>query len=378
MPNIQETEEKIDINSIDKLDQKLDENNSKQDNCSLERVIELTNLMGKDTNKALDTINLINRKTEFLAINALIEASRTGDSGKGFQVVAESIDVLARKTKDAVEKMRKETITKMDDLCKIIQNQSWKIQGQRLSDLALTNMDLIDRNLFERAADIRWWATDDILINALENKTKETSDDASKRLAVILKSYTVYYDLILLDEKGTVIANGLSEKFDIKEDNFAHKQWFTKVMKTKNGEEYGFQGVHRSSISGKHTVTFSCKVHQDGDPNKQVIGVIASVLNWDNLAQRIVNETPLTEYEKKHSRVCIVECDGTVIADTKNKILAEKIDLQKMDDLFKTPKGFTIIKQKNELILSCHGSSPGYEGYFSNWHCLILHEFEKS
>lgn len=378
MSGIQKIEEKIDINSIDSVDQKLDENNSKLNNSSLERVIELTNLMGKDTNKALDTINIINRKTEFLAINALIEASRTGDSGKGFQVVAESIDILARKTKEAVEKMRKETITKMIELCTIIQNQSWNIQGQRLSDLALTNMDLIDRNLFERAADIRWWATDDILVNALENKTKQTSDEASERLSVILKSYTVYFDLILLDEKGTVITNGQSERFDIKGDNFAHKQWFTRAMRTKNGEEYAFQGVHRSSISGKHTVTFSCKIHKDGDPNKQVIGVIASVLNWDNLAQRIVNETPLSEDEKTHTRVCLVESDGTVIADTKNKILAEKINLQKMDNLFKAPKGYGIIRQKNDLLLACHGSSPGFEGYSSNWHCLILSELEQS
>lgn len=371
MPTIINSQEKIGINSIDSIDKELNPQ-PKPENSSLQRVIEITNLMGNDINIALDKINHINRKTEFLAINALIEASRTGDSGKGFQVVAESIDVLASKTKNAVEKMRKETISKMSDLCKIIENQSWKIQGQRFSDLALANMDLIDRNLFERAADIRWWATDDILVDALENKTEQKCNQACERLKIILKSYSVYFDIILLDEKGIVIANGLPHQFDIKGNNFSHKPWFTSVLKTKNGEQYGFQGVHRSSISGKLTITFSCKVHQDGDPTKPVIGFIASVLNWNNLAQRIVNETPLNEDEKQNSRICIIENDGTVVADTTNKILTEKINLQNIENIFKTLKGYSIVKQHNESFLASHGSSPGYEDYSSNMHCLIF------
>lgn len=373
MKPLQESKEKIDITS---LDEDLDKSTSSDKiiDSSLDRVIELTRLMGKDTNKALDMINIINRKTEFLAINALIEASRTGESGKGFQVVAESIDVLAQKTKDAVEKMRNETIFKMDDLCKIIQNQLWNIKGQRLSDLALTNMDLIDRNLFERAADIRWWATDDILVNALTNKTHETATEASKRLKKILKSYTVYFDLLLLDENGIVIANGLPEQFPVTGHNLAHKKWFEQSMRTKNGDEYGFQEVHKSTISGKYTVTFSCKIHEAGDLNKKVIGVIASVLNWDNLAQKIVNEVPLNEDEKTKSRVCIVDDDGNVLADTNNKILSEKISFPKINELFAKQKGYLLIKQKNGLLLAAHGLSPGYEKYFSNWHCIILYD----
>ena len=389
MATIQEStvEEKIDINTLDNenLDSQQEETKSEQieepiqqKNATLDRVIELTNLMATDTDKALNMINTINRKTEFLAINALIEASRAGDAGKGFQVVAESIDVLASKTKEAVETMRKETISEMEELGKVIQKQSENIKGNRLSDLALTNIDLIDRNLYERTADVRWWATDDILVKALSDRNSDSYREASQRLATILRSYTVYADLVLLDVDGNAIANGKPEQFDLTGRNYQGKLWFQSAMRSANGDEYGFQSVHKSVSSGMHTMTFSCKVHEDGDSNKRCIGVLAAVFNWDGLAQQIMTDTPLNEDEKGSTRVCIVDNDGTVLADTQNRILSDKISFPKMDELFTEKKSFRLVKQKGEWQLICHGLSPGYETYSSGWHSLIISTLNKN
>ena len=268
--------------------------------------------------------------------------------------------------------MRKETICKMEELGKVIQNQSENIKGNRLSDIALTNIDLIDRNLYERTADVRWWATDDILAKALVEKTSQSCKEASQRLSTILKSYTVYADLVLLDVDGNAIANGKPEQFDLSGRNYQGKLWYQSAMRSANGDEYGFQGVHKSAASGMHTMTFSCKVHEDGDINKRCVGVLAAVFNWDGLATRIMNDTPLNEDEKGRTRVCIVDYDGTVLADTQNRILSDKISFPKMNELFQEKKSFRVIKQKGERQLICHGLSTGYETYSSGWHSLIL------
>ena len=373
MEHSQETslEDKIDINS---LDDELDESSKVEEEkrcTSLDRVIELTQEMGVDTNKALDMINTINRKTEFLAINALIEASRSGDSDNGFQVVAESIDVLAQKTKEAVETMRKETIAKMDDLGKVIKTQSQNVRGNRLSDLALGNIDLIDRNLYERTADIRWWATDDVLVKALSQKNPETLMDAQLRLNVILKSYTVYLDLVVVDLDGNPVTNALHNQFDLTGRSFAGKSWFQDAMRTTNGEEYAFQGVHKSSISGKYTMTFSCKIHENGDTSQRPIGILASVFNWESLSKKIIDETPLNDDEKDTTRVCIIDDENRILADTYGKFL-EKISFPQMDELFNQKKSFNVFKQKGEKTLVCHGGSPGYESFSSGWHSVIF------
>ena len=376
MESIQKTttEEKI---TIESLDETLDDNPpTETKNMTLDRVIEITKLMSYDTEKALDAINTINKKTEFLAINALIEASRTGDVGKGFQVVAESIDVLATKTKEAVEKMRKETISKMSELGKVIEEQSVNITENRLSDLALANIDLIDRNLYERTADIRWWATDNIFGNALLSKTPDSINEAQNRLGIILKSYTVYYDLILVDLQGNVLTNAQADKFDISKQNFASKQWFQSAIKTSNGSEYGFQSVHRSSTSGSHTMTFSCKVHENGDVNRPAIGVLAAVFNWDGLAKRVVTETPLNQDEKEFTRVCIVDNDGTILADTHNRVL-DKFSIPKINELFAKKQGFLRISQRGEEQIVCHGLSHGYETYESGLHSIIIQNLSR-
>ena len=369
-------EDKIDIKTLE--NEKLDVNQQQKEekkNASLDRVIELTKLMEEDTDKALNMINTINRKTEFLAINALIEASRAGDTGKGFQVVAESIDVLAQKTKEAVETMRKETITEMEKLGKVIQQQSDNIRGNRLSDLALTNIDLIDRNLFERTADVRWWATDNILANALTQNTEESYQDASYRLNTILKSYTVYYDLILCDNNGNAIATGSPEKYALQGKNCADRMWFQTAIKSSNGGEYGFQSVLKSPVINDFTMVFSCKVHEEGDVNRRPVGVLGAVLNWTGLAQRIVNETPLNDDEKQNTRICITDNDGTILADNQNRLLSEKISFKKMDELFSQKKGFSIINQQGKKQIICHGLSPGYETYSSGLHSLIIYDF---
>ena len=54
-------------------------------------------------------------------------------------------------------------LKKINDFSSILSNQ---VRGTRLSDLALNNIDLIDRNLYERSCDVRWWATDSSIWHA--------------------------------------------------------------------------------------------------------------------------------------------------------------------------------------------------------------------
>jgi hypothetical protein len=378
-------EEKINIDTME--NENLDASQKKQEsaeqpkkeikkNSSLDRVIELTNLMEKDTDKALDMINTINRKTEFLAINALIEASRSGDAGKGFQVVAESIDILAQKTKEAVETMRKETLSKMGDLGKVIQNQSENIRGNRLSDLALTNIDLIDRNLYERTADVRWWATDRSVVNALTQKTTDTSSSASKRLGIILKYYTIYHDLILSDLEGNVVSNG-SSQYALTGRNVSDRPWFKSALSTGSGEDYGFETVHKSQVINNNTIlTFSCKVHQNGDTSQPVIGILASVFNWTCLAQTIINQTSINQVDKSRTRICIVDKDGKVFADSLNLILEDTIEFEGREQMFTEKNNFGIYKFNGNDCLIGHAQSPGFEGYSTGWHSLILQEIK--
>ena len=81
------------------------------------------------------------------------------------------MQALGAKTSSIADELANATSRSIDDLLDLIGSS---VRGTRLSDLALTNIDLIDRNLYERTCDVRWWATDSSLVEALENPTPES------------------------------------------------------------------------------------------------------------------------------------------------------------------------------------------------------------
>jgi hypothetical protein len=64
------------------------------------------------------------------------------------------------------------------------------VRGSRLADLALNAIEIIDRNLYERSCDVRWWATDSAAVDACSDPTPKLCTHAGTRLGVILDSYT--------------------------------------------------------------------------------------------------------------------------------------------------------------------------------------------
>ena len=140
---------------------------------------------------AVREIERINLETKILSLNAQIESARAGVVGNAFGVVATAMVNLSGQTTAVTNKLSNETQASINNLNQIIGRLGQDIRGTRLSDLAMTNIDVIDRNLYERSCDVRWWATDSSAVNALTFNTAEARERACERLGVILDSYTV-------------------------------------------------------------------------------------------------------------------------------------------------------------------------------------------
>jgi hypothetical protein len=342
-------------------------------NFSLETVAELAEVLAAKTETAINKIDKINDETHVLAINALIEASRAGELGKAFSVVAEEMSELSRKISDTTENLRKESRDTITELGNIIKMQATNIRGVRLSDLALTNIDLIDRNLYERSCDVRWWARGSTLVNALVERTQKACDLTMQRLGIILDAYTVYFDIVLCDLEGNVIANGRPQQFKSVGTNQSSTIWFRSAIETATGNEFGFQSVHRCPlVNNQLALVYSCAVRENESANGKVIGVLGVVFNWEGLAQKIMHQTPLSEEEKTNSRICIVDDDGTILADSKGRMLDDAIQFAGSTKLLEEKKNFIIVNYEGSECCIAHAFSPGYETYSSGWHSLII------
>lgn len=339
-----------------------------------ERISKLAIEVAAKTEKAIVEIGKLNDETKFLSINAQIEAARAGGRvGAAFGVVASSIQDLSRRTAEVARYLANETKGTVAELQHVNKLLSTHYRGQRLSDIAFTNVDLIDRNLYERSCDCRWWATDAAFVSALQTHDPAAARFACQRMEVILRAYTVYFDLVLCDLTGKVIANGRPAEFSSIGSPQGGSEWFRSALSRRSGDEFGFESVHASQLAnGKRVLVYSCTVRKDGRSNGEVLGVLGLVFRWDALAQTIVENAPLLPSERNNSRVCITTRDGKILADSWGKQLHDTLDFPERSKLFSGTRNYVITTYNQHPACIAHAVSEGFEGYSTGWHSVVV------
>jgi hypothetical protein len=278
-------------------------------------IAELTREVRKISRDKISDIDLINREATYLAINALIEAARAGEAGRGFAVVANQVKNVSGRIGQLTGELGKE----LNGLSERMVTELERQQGQRLTDLALNMIDVIDRNLYERSCDVRWWATDAAIVECLMRGSEDAAAYASKRLSVILDSYTVYLDIWVLDLQGRVVANGRPAQFPVAGAvNAAQHEWFAAALRTRSGDEYATANVDPlDQLKGAQVATYATAVRENGASDGRTVGVLAVFFDWAKQASAVVNSVRLTDEERARTRCMIVDAGGRVIADSK-------------------------------------------------------------
>jgi|CXWL01.1.fsa_nt_gi methyl-accepting chemotaxis protein len=84
---------------------------------------DLRRVVGESTekiNKVLVEITRIMKTTHILALNASIEAARAGEAGRGFEIVAKEVKVLASRIESAIEDIAHEVASSNDETNKVL------------------------------------------------------------------------------------------------------------------------------------------------------------------------------------------------------------------------------------------------------------------
>ncbi len=341
-----------------------------------DNILRLVRQLNATMDSAIDEINEINSRTKLLALNARIEAARAGEYGAAFGVVAAEMQKLSSSTADAANLMASRTQRTIQQLLDLI---GTSVRGNRLSDMAMMNIDLIDRNLFERSCDVRWWATDPSLVDALTNRSRDTAQYAMERLGIILNSYTVYFDLVVCDSRGKIIANGRPNRYRSLDREVGRSAWFTKAMATKSGEEFVFESAHRSPLVNEETVLiYSSAIRKGGKVDGAAIGALGVVFNWEGLAHSILSSTPLTPAERDTTRVLIADDNGRVLADSFGRQLTETIPMAWLEPVESNRKGFMTISIDGKPHCIGYADSHGYESYTTGWNSLVIQPINRN
>jgi hypothetical protein len=334
-----------------------------------EQVVVLAEHVSHLARQKIGDIQAITTRTKMLALNALIEAARAGDSGQGFSVVAGEVKTISSEVEEVATQLEQELVAQATRLERLGRRIIGHLRGERLIDLALNAIEVIDRNLYERTCDVRWWATDQAVVDCAARPTEESRRYATERLGVILSSYTVYLDIWICDREGVVLANGRPQKYGrVCGASAAREQWFQKAMETRSGEDFAVVDVAANELlDGAATATYSTAVREDGRVDGAPTGVIAVHFDWGPQAQTVVDGVRLTSEERARTRVMLLDAAHRVIASSDRRgLLTETFPLQangKARGTYEDAQGNTV----------SFALTPGYETYRGlGWYGCIV------
>lgn len=290
----------------------------------------IQNIQDKIANYASQSEDIAKR-TNLLALNATIEAARAGEAGKGFGVVAGEVKNLSMQAAQNAKELRTEVIDAVKEQTSALQQQFEQSEFDRLTEMSQTLVQLIVRNLYERTADVRWWATDDALFRCLESGEAADVDYAGVRLSLINRFYSVYINLVLVDTSGNVIACSEPARFhNLAGANLSSHAWVQRSLATMSGDDYIVDEIYRDNYHENRMVAvYGTAVRQGGKIDGKTVGALGVFFDWEDQARVIVRDEPnLSDDEWKRSRVLLLDNHHRVIAASDERDLLQPFRLE--------------------------------------------------
>jgi chemotaxis signal transduction protein len=195
----------------------------------------------------------IQRRLDRMVWNGRIH--QANESNAFSRSLLEEIAATGRRTKDVFERASAELLATVA--------AGLLGEARFLADLAV---DVLDRNLYERANDCRWWATSPVLA---------TMDAAAARktLAHINGLYTVYSNVLLFDTQGIVVAASRDASV---EGHPLTPAWVADCLKLRDPMRYVVSPFEPSELyGGAGTYVYAAPVLVDGS----AVGGVALVFD---------------------------------------------------------------------------------------------------
>jgi hypothetical protein len=334
-----------------------------------ERIVELSRTVSLLASEKIKTIKTVTGATKILALNALIEATRAGEAGRGFAVVAGEVKQISTQISAVTHELEQELTAQINELTRLGEHMVSHIRGTRLTDLAFNMIEIIDRNLYERSCDVRWWATDSAVVDCLTNQSADTAAFATRRLGVILDAYTVYLDLWVADAQGRVIATGRPDLYPrARGMDVSRASWFRDAMATRDGGEFAVADIEpNEGLGGKLVATYATAIREGGEQHGKPLGALGIFFDWNAQSETVVKGVRLTPEEQERTRCLLIDSQGRIIATSDGKgTLTESFQLQRDGQDMGS-----YVCDKGQIV--GYALTPGYETYRGlGWYGVIV------
>ncbi len=237
--------------------------------------------------------------------------------------------------------------------------------------LSSLTIDIMDRNLYERANDCRWWALNSYFREALDDNFSLNSkkNEITSILKYINDLYTVYTNLIIFDKDGKIIAVS-NEKEDHLVGKILTQDWVEKTLMLRDTSKYTVSKFEKTNLyNNESTYIYSSAIRSLKD-EKVITGGIAVVFDSTPQFYAMLEETlPKNADGEKLPGIF------TLFTDKNKQIIASTNDKFEVDSYLNIDDSFFNLKNSQNVskIIEFEGSyyavgvkcSTGYREYKS-------------
>lgn len=253
----------------------------------------------------------IQRELNRTVWNGNVRLTTSTDTGSDFtKVLLREIGNCGRRTQETFER----SISELQEtvVSAILED------AQLLASLAI---DVLDRNLYERANDCRWWALNGELSRYLAESN--ATADAGAILRQINSLYTVYHDIVLFDTSGRVVAVS-NPAHTSKIGSTISESWVTATLELRDSQQYAVSAFVPSDLyQDQHTLIYGAALRNEA---RRVVGGIGIVFDSAPQFKAMLRDAlPRTEAGT------VIEGSIGLFVDARMTVLAATSDYQPGD-----------------------------------------------
>lgn len=245
--------------------------------------------------------------------NGHVRLDAQRESGNNFaKALLWEIGSTGRRTQDTFEQS-------IRDLQEMV-SSAFLDSAALLSSLAV---DILDRNLYERANDCRWWALNGTLIEHLSGGAGDVGK-VTEVLHHINSLYTVYHSIVLLDAQRRIVAVSNPAQSRLV-GSICNESWARDALQLRDSQSFCVSPFVPSELyEGQHTLIFGAAVRQ---AQGRVVGAVGIVFDsTPQLAAMLKDALPNSGAGLQSTGV-FIDAERRVIAATQTYAPGELLDL---------------------------------------------------
>jgi len=238
--------------------------------------------------------------------------------------------------------------------------------SQKTAARAAFAIDVMDRNLYERANDCRWWALDTTFRRVLADPTPDGLRRCGEILAAINGLYTVYSNLLLFDASGKIVAVSKDEQSHLVGTRL-EESWVARTLALPSTQNYAVSDFLPTPLyGGQATYIYGAAVrHLEGAHAVGGVGIVFDAT--PQFAAMLQDALPRDERGgvMPHSFTLFVDRKGTVLASSDSRFTIGRPCGLKLDlaDLGRGQSRAQVISHDGHFYTVGMTLSAGYREY---------------